>query len=169
MSFPSSTLDSSLLGAGADLWSPSEITDADGTIRLPVAGGKHLEAAVIGSHCVRKPVSIRELTVDERDPLKAGLRSPDTFTVRHCQILLASARGETAPAIAQFLGTAVPGNAIGRTVWGPWNWRNSFAPLSAVSIKHIYRFPKMCPDPALVTGQQRFISQRGRGLGFEGL
>ena len=44
----------------------------------------------------------------ESDPyvkqLKTGLRSSDTFTVRRCQILLDSARGERAPAIAHFLG-----------------------------------------------------------------
>lgn len=53
---------------------------------------------------MRKPIFVRELTSDEGAQLKAGLRSPDTFTVRRCQILLASARGETAPAIARFLG-----------------------------------------------------------------
>ena len=53
---------------------------------------------------MRKPIFVRELTPDERSRLEAGLRSSDTFTVRRCQILLASARGERAPAIAQFLG-----------------------------------------------------------------
>jgi transposase len=53
---------------------------------------------------MRKPIFVRELTSDEREQLKAGLRSSDSFTVRRCQILLASARGETAPAIAEFLG-----------------------------------------------------------------
>ena len=53
---------------------------------------------------MRKPIFVRELTSDERRQLKAGLRSSDAFTVRRCQILLASARGERAPAIAEFLG-----------------------------------------------------------------
>ncbi len=53
---------------------------------------------------MRTPIFVRELTPDERKQLKAGLRSSDTFTVRRCQIMLASARGEMAPAIAQFLG-----------------------------------------------------------------
>jgi transposase len=53
---------------------------------------------------MRTPIFVRELTSDERKRLKAGLRSSDTFTVRRCQIMLASARGEMAPAIAEFLG-----------------------------------------------------------------
>jgi transposase len=53
---------------------------------------------------MRKPIFVRELTPDEHEQLKAGLRSSDAFTVRRCQILVASARGERAPAIAQFLG-----------------------------------------------------------------
>jgi transposase len=40
----------------------------------------------------------------ERDRLEAGLRSRDTFEVRRCQILLASARGEWVPRIAATLG-----------------------------------------------------------------
>jgi transposase len=53
---------------------------------------------------MRTPVFVRELTPEERRRLKAGLRSSDAFVVRRCQIMLASARGEMAPAIAQFLG-----------------------------------------------------------------
>jgi len=53
---------------------------------------------------MRKPIFVRELTSNERKQLKKGLRSSDAFTVRRCQILLASARGERAPEIAQFLG-----------------------------------------------------------------
>ena len=40
----------------------------------------------------------------ERQALEAGLRSRDVFTLRRCQILLASARGEHAPAIAEAVG-----------------------------------------------------------------
>ncbi len=36
--------------------------------------------------------------------MEAGLRSKDAFTLRRCQILLASARGQRAPAIAQAVG-----------------------------------------------------------------
>jgi transposase len=51
-----------------------------------------------------KLICVRELTGNEREQLKAGLRSSDTFLLRRCQILLASADGEHAIAIACMLG-----------------------------------------------------------------
>ena len=51
-----------------------------------------------------KPFFGRELSDAERHALQAGLRSSDGFTVRRCHILLASARGNTAPVIAQAVG-----------------------------------------------------------------
>ena len=51
-----------------------------------------------------KPLFVRELSDPERQTLQAGLRSSDGFTVRRCHILLASARGDTAPVIAQAVG-----------------------------------------------------------------
>jgi transposase len=53
---------------------------------------------------VRPPKFVRPLTDAEREALAAGLRSADAFTLRRCQILLASARGERAPRIAAQLG-----------------------------------------------------------------
>jgi hypothetical protein len=50
------------------------------------------------------PIFVRPLTDHERDALTAGLRSPDAFTLRRCQILLASARHERAAPIAHALG-----------------------------------------------------------------
>ncbi len=50
------------------------------------------------------PIFIRSLTEDERHHIQAGLRSKDAFVLRRCQILLASDRGERAPAIAGQLG-----------------------------------------------------------------
>ena len=50
------------------------------------------------------PPSVRPLTDAERQALEAGLRSSEAFTLRRCQILLASARGEHVPAIARTLG-----------------------------------------------------------------
>jgi transposase len=47
-----------------------------------------------------RPIYIRPLTIDERQTLQAGLRSADAFTLRRCQILLASAHGKRAAAIA---------------------------------------------------------------------
>src|SRR3954449_3171821 len=51
-----------------------------------------------------KPLFVRELSGPERHALQAGLRSSDGFTVRRCHLLLASARGDTAPVIAQAVG-----------------------------------------------------------------
>ena len=53
---------------------------------------------------MRPPIFVRPLTDAERQALTAGLRSPDAFVLRRCQILLASARGERAPRIAEHLG-----------------------------------------------------------------
>ncbi len=50
------------------------------------------------------PIFVRPLTETERDAVMTGLRSPAAFTLRRCQILLASARGERALRIAAHLG-----------------------------------------------------------------
>lgn len=55
---------------------------------------------------MKPPLYVRPLSDDERDALKAGLRSPDAFTHRRSQILLASARHATPPTIARQLGCA---------------------------------------------------------------
>lgn len=53
---------------------------------------------------MKAPLFVRPLTDAERCALEAGLRAADAFVLRRCQILLASARGERAPAIARHLG-----------------------------------------------------------------
>src|SRR5437764_8839522 len=53
---------------------------------------------------MRPPIFVRPLTDAEREHVEAGLRSSEAFTLRRCQIVLASARGERAPAIAGHLG-----------------------------------------------------------------
>ncbi len=50
-----------------------------------------------------KPLFVRPFTDEERTAIEAGLRASDAFTLRRCQILLASARGTTALAIAEQL------------------------------------------------------------------
>jgi transposase len=55
---------------------------------------------------MKPPVYVRDLTQGEREALKAGLRSKDAFTVRRCQILLASAEKQSPPAIAKHLRCA---------------------------------------------------------------
>ena len=53
---------------------------------------------------MQPPIFVRPLTDAERAHLEAGLRSSAAFTLRRCLIVLASARGERAPAIARQLG-----------------------------------------------------------------
>jgi transposase len=53
---------------------------------------------------MQAPLCVRPLTDAERQAVEAGLRSSQAFTLRRCQILLASARGEHTPAIAAALG-----------------------------------------------------------------
>lgn len=53
---------------------------------------------------MQAPLFVRPPSEEERQALAAGLRSGDAFTLRRCQIVLASARGERAPAIARSLG-----------------------------------------------------------------
>ncbi|HEV2067750.1 MAG TPA: helix-turn-helix domain-containing protein [Thermomicrobiales bacterium] len=50
------------------------------------------------------PIRARALTDDEREAVEAGLRSSDTSVLRRCQIVLASARGETPRQIGAGLG-----------------------------------------------------------------
>jgi hypothetical protein len=50
------------------------------------------------------PIFVRPLTDAEREQLERGLRASEAFTLRRCQILLASARGERAAAIGRPLG-----------------------------------------------------------------
>lgn len=49
---------------------------------------------------------VRALTASEREAVIAGLRSAEAFTLRRCQILLASADGQTVAQIAKNLSCA---------------------------------------------------------------
>ena len=49
-------------------------------------------------------IFVRELTETEQEQLQKGLHSRDSFVLKRCQMVLASARGERAPAIARSLG-----------------------------------------------------------------
>jgi len=55
---------------------------------------------------MKPPIYVRPLTPEERQQLEAGLRSSEAFTLRRCQILLASARGQRPAQIARQLGCA---------------------------------------------------------------
>jgi hypothetical protein len=51
-----------------------------------------------------QPLRVRPLTDAEKGQLEQGLRSNSAFTLRRCQILLASARGESPASIARIYG-----------------------------------------------------------------
>jgi len=55
-------------------------------------------------YSMKRPIFVRPLSDAERRTLEAGLRSPDAFTLRRCQILLASNRGKNAYQTAHQLG-----------------------------------------------------------------
>lgn len=52
---------------------------------------------------MQTPLFVRVLTDSGHTALTTGLHASDAFTVRRCQMLLASARGDTAPHIAHAL------------------------------------------------------------------
>lgn len=49
---------------------------------------------------------VRPLSAEERAALQAGLRSPDGFRVRRCQVLLASSAGQRSGQISQTYGVS---------------------------------------------------------------
>jgi transposase len=55
---------------------------------------------------MKPPLFVRPLTGPERAALRQGLRSPDAFSLRRCQILLASDQGQRPSQIAAALGCA---------------------------------------------------------------
>ena len=55
---------------------------------------------------MKPPLFVRGLTDAERVALRRGLRSPEAFTLRRCQIVLASAEGQRPSGIAAGLGCA---------------------------------------------------------------
>jgi transposase len=55
---------------------------------------------------MKPPLYVRALTSEEHQQLAAGLHSANAFTLRRCQILLASARGQRPATIARNLGCA---------------------------------------------------------------
>jgi transposase len=56
---------------------------------------------------MKPPLFVRPLAETERVALRQGLRSPDAFTLRRCQILLHSERGQRPSQVAAALGCGV--------------------------------------------------------------
>ena len=53
---------------------------------------------------MRPPIFVRDLSDEERAQVEAALRASEACTLRRAQVVLASARGERVPAIAEHLG-----------------------------------------------------------------
>jgi hypothetical protein len=81
---------------------------------------------------------VRELTVDERQALRRGLKSADGFTVRRCRVLLASAGGA---------GPAAIGEAVGLS---PQAVRNAIRAFHASGLGCLTRRPPVAKAPAVV-------------------
>ena len=79
---------------------------------------------------MKPPLYVRPLTDDEREALKAGLRSTDPFTLRRSQILLASARGRRPQQIADELG------CVSQTVRNPITAVNGRGPAALQERSH---------------------------------
>src|SRR5437764_12457427 len=53
---------------------------------------------------MQAPMYVRRFTDEERTAIEAGRRSSQGFTVRRCQMLLASAQGQSTTTIARLMG-----------------------------------------------------------------
>src|SRR4051812_39676291 len=56
---------------------------------------------------MKPPLFVRSLTPEEHQALRDGRRSPSAFTLRRCQVLIASAQGRRPAEIAAALACAV--------------------------------------------------------------
>jgi hypothetical protein len=81
---------------------------------------------------------VRELTAHERQALRRGLKSADGFTVRRCQVLLASADGA---------GPAAIGAAVGLSAQAV---RNAIRAFHADGLGCLARKPPVAKTPAAV-------------------
>ena len=102
---------------------------------------------------------VRELTADERDALRCGLKSADGFTVRRSQVLLASAAGS---------GPAAIGSTVGLSAQAV---RNAIRAFHADGLACLDRKPPVAKAPALVWdrrhdgGLKNLLHRRPREFG----
>ena len=111
---------------------------------------------------MRAALFVRPLTADEQKALTAALRSADAFTLRRAQSILASARGERAPAIARVLG------CDGQTV------RDAITAFTASGLAALRRgspmphtFPHKVVPPASLDRLRALLHQSPRTFGYE--
>jgi hypothetical protein len=81
---------------------------------------------------------VREMSAAERQALRRGLKSADGFTVRRCQVLLASAGG---------VGPAAAGAAVGLTAQAA---RNAIRAFHAEGVGCLARKPPVAKTPAAI-------------------
>lgn len=105
------------------------------------------------------PLPVRELTTDERQALRRGLKSADGFTVRRSRVLLARADGT---------GPAAIGEAVGLSAQAV---RNAIRGVHADGLGCLTRKPPVAKTPATVWDRARddglrdLLHRRPRGLG----
>jgi transposase len=105
------------------------------------------------------PLFVRPLTGDQQARLRAGLRSADAFTARRCQVVLASAAGQPAKAIAQSLGCSA---GTARNAIRAWNAEGA-ACLTEKSSRPKSAAPLL--PPARHDGLRALLHQSPRSLG----
>jgi transposase len=110
---------------------------------------------------MRKPIYVRPLTSEEREAVEAGLRSADAFTLRRCQIILASSRGKRASQIAQDL--SCDGDTVTKAI-NAFNMRG----LEALKERsHAVHTPQAVFDAQAAEQLKAIIRQSPRNFGQE--
>lgn len=106
---------------------------------------------------MKPPVFVQALSPEERWALTDGLRSPDAVVLRRCQMVLASARGERAPRIAQHLGCShwTVLNAIAAFSTRGLAALVSCLPASVEAGSGVSPIGPRCPKPADEPGRRR--------------
>src|SRR5215210_3970621 len=108
------------------------------------------------------PIFVRPFSHDERQAIHNGLRSSNAFTLRRCQILLASAQGDTPITIARQLSC---GDQTVRNAIHAFNTRGLVAlQASSTVAKHL---PHTAFDPAGLEHLQVIIKRSPRTFGQE--
>ncbi len=110
---------------------------------------------------MRKPIYVRPLTDEERAAVEAGLRSSDAFTLRRCQIVLASSRGKRASQIAQDL------SCDGDTVTKAINACNERGLEALKQRSHAVHTPQAAFDAEAAERLKSIIHQSPRAFGKE--
>ncbi len=108
---------------------------------------------------MRKPIYVRPMTSEERAAVEAGLRSSDAFTLRRCQIVLASSRGKRASQIAQDL------SCDGDTVTKAINAFNERGVGALTQRSHAVRTPQAAFDAETAERLKAIVRQSPRNFG----